>query len=254
MWTSKIASGPGSQDSPITLSAMAALYPTNALITEGIHLGSNSIAGQFTTVAAVSGAVNANFVPAVAVDPIGAYVTKVYKDLFHRGPDPSGLASWTTLLRNGTPYGQVANGITYSMEYRSGMIRDTYTTYLNRGPDSVGAADWLRAMQAGTHIEAMQGGFIASNEYYARAGGTDAGWITQLYKSVLGRTPAGSEVTAWQRALNSGASRSSVAHGFLYSDEHLTTVVNGYYQALLGRSIDATGRSGWVSRDPAGLA
>ena len=34
--------------------------------------------------------------------------------------------------------------------------------------------------------------------------------------------------------------------GFLTSYEHLTDVVDGYYQALLGRGIDPTGRTEWV--------
>jgi hypothetical protein len=35
--------------------------------------------------------------------------------------------------------------------------------------------------------------------------------------------------------------------GFLLSTEQLATVVDGYYQDLLGRGIDATGRWGWVT-------
>ena len=132
------------------------------------------------------------------------------------------------------------------------MIADSYAKYLDRGPDAVGAANWLRAMQSGMHIEEMQVGFVASPEYYARGGGTDAGWITRLYVKVLGRTPAASEVAFWQGQLTSGVSRSSVARGFLYSDEHLTTVVDGYYQLLLHRGIDPTGRKTWVSAIQAG--
>ncbi|WP_426592549.1 DUF4214 domain-containing protein [Cellulomonas sp. McL0617] len=248
VWTSKIPNpAPGSQADPITLRDMAALYPTNTIQTEGIHLGSNSVAGQLTSVAALSGAINANFVPAPVIDPIKAYVTRVYHDLFGRNPDPQGLAAWSAALAGGTPYGKVADGITYSAEYRSGMIRDTYSKYLTRLPDSKGAADWLLAMQSGVHIEDMQGGFIASSEFYAKAGGTDAAWITLLYQTVLGRNPAPSEIATWRAQLDKGASRQAVAHGFLYSSEHLTTVVNGYYLKLLGRGIDPTGRAGWVS-------
>ena len=181
------------------------------------------------------------------LEAIDAYITKVYSDLFGRVPDPAGLASWSTALRNGTAYGQVANGITYSDEYRAGMIRDTYAKYLNRAPDTTGAANWLHAMQNGLKIEDMQAGFISSDEYYANGGGTDAGWIGELYQNVLGRTPAASEIAFWQGQLNRGASRASVAHGFLYSDEHLTSVVDGYYQSLLRRSIDPSGRATWVT-------
>ncbi|WP_421734274.1 DUF4214 domain-containing protein [Cellulomonas sp.] len=185
--------------------------------------------------------------PAPVLDPVQAYVTKVYSDLFGRTPDPVGLTSWSASLRTGTPYGQVANGITYSDEYRGRMIAEAYATYLDRAPDPAGAASWLSAMRSGLHIEQMQAGFISSPEYYARGGGTDTGWIVRLYGKVLGRAPAASEIAFWQGRLNAGASRESVARGFLYSDEHLTSVVDGYYGKLLRRSIDATGRQTWVS-------
>ena len=45
----------------------------------------------------------------------------------------------------------------------------------------------------------------------------------------------------------SQSSRTQVAIGFLYSSEHLTTVVDGYYVDLLDRGIDPTGAASWVS-------
>jgi hypothetical protein len=174
------------------------------------------------------------------------YITRVYGHLFDRAPDPQGLATWTARLQAGTPYGEVANGITYSAEYRSRMIRDTYRTYLDREAEPAGLASWLAAMQAGQHIEQMQAGFISSPEYYGLGGGTDSGWIVRLYEKVLHRTPAPSEVQHWLGRLAAGASRYDVAIGFLYSTEHLTEVVDGYYQLLLGRSIDPSGRATWV--------
>jgi hypothetical protein len=153
-----------------------------------------------------------------STDPVEAYVESVYLDLFGRSPDPTGLANWSAALRTGTPYGQVANGITYSDEYRSGMIRDTYAEYLGREPDAGGAMFWLQHMQAGWQIEQMQGGFISSDEYYARGGGTDAGWIVLLYQNVLDRNPSSDEIGFWRGQLGAGSSRATVARGFLYSD------------------------------------
>ena len=183
------------------------------------------------------------------VDPavVRAYVTKVYGDLFGRSPDPTGLASWTTALQNGTPYGAVANSITGSAEFRMGLITESYRGYLGRGADPSGLQNWLTAMNQGLHIEQMQAGFIASDEFYARWGSTDPGWITGLYQTVLLRSPAPSEINGWVAELNRGASHTQVAIGFLYSTEHLTTVVNGHYLHLLDRGIDPTGRQSWVS-------
>lgn len=186
--------------------------------------------------------------PAPPAADLTAYVTAVYRDLFGRAPDAQGLATWTTKLASGTPYGAVANSITASKEFRSGLIRQSYADYLDRAPDAPGLEHWLTQMSRGMHIEQMQMGFIASPEYYAKAGGTPQGWVTRLYQHVLDRGPAPAEVTFWVDQMARGKTRSQVARGFLYSTEHLTTVVDGYYQLLLRRSIDPSGRATWVTK------
>jgi hypothetical protein len=102
-------------------------------------------------------------------------------------------------------------------------------------------------MDRGLHIEDMQSGFISSREFYLAAGSNDREWISRLYQSVLGRVPASSEVDGWAARLRRGAKHGAVALSFLYSTEHLTQVVDGYYVSLLGRHIDPSGRVGWVT-------
>lgn len=182
----------------------------------------------------------------VITDPVAAYVTAVYLSVLERQPDTTGLAAWSGALRRGTPYAQVANAITASDEFRARLITEAYRTYLGRTPDPVGLHGWLLEMGGGLQIEAMQAGFVASPEYYALAGGTDAGWIGRLYQHVLGRDPGPSEVSFWQAQLAHGAARYAVAIGFLYSTEHLTAVVDGYYGDLLYRGIDPVGAATWV--------
>lgn len=106
--------------------------------------------------------------------------------------------------------GTGAVGITYSDEYRATLIRGWYSTYLNRLPGPTGAAGWLSAMRSGVTIQQMEAGFIGSEEYYAKAGGTDAGWVVQLYnmswaeqvqtpRSKRGPLPASSPVASTAR-------------------------------------------------------
>lgn len=178
---------------------------------------------------------------------VRAYVTKVYLDLFGRAPDPTGLATWTNALQTGTPYSAVANSITASREFRAGLIDQSYRAYLDRSSEPAGLESWITAMNQGMHIEQMQAGFIASPEFFAASDSNDVRWITRLYEKVLGRSPASSEVTGWVTALAQGSSPTQVAVGFLYSTEHLTAVVNGYYLSLLGRGIDPTGAQSWVT-------
>ena len=174
------------------------------------------------------------------------YVDQVYLDLFDRPTDPEGLDAWADALQAGTPYAAVANGITYSDEYRATMIRGAYLAYLGREPDPSGAAGWLAAMRLNATIQQMEAGFVASEEYYARSGGTDSGWVRELYTDVLGRAAGDAEVRAWTDALAGGGTRHQVAMGFLTSYEHLTDVVDGHYQHLLGRGIDPDGAHSWV--------
>ncbi|OIQ79415.1 extracellular serine proteinase precursor [mine drainage metagenome] len=175
------------------------------------------------------------------------YVTSVYSHLFQRAPDPSGLASWTSALDAGTPRSAVAYAITSSAEYRTRLIATSYRTYLNREPDPVGLQSWLGEMGRGMTVQAMEDGFVASAEFYANAGGTPDSWVRSLYATVLNRTAGPSEVAYWVGRLNGGFSRSAVAYGFLLSTEHLTSVIDGYYQDLLGRGIDPSGQATWVA-------
>lgn len=193
---------------------------------------------------------------AVTVDAVGAtaevtvgptqvqrYITRVYLDLFGRTPDDGGLTAWTRALAAGTPRGAVADAITSSPEYRSGLIEGVYRTYLGRSAEPSGLAFWLGQMAGGRTVQQIEAGFLASEELYRAAGGTPGGWVTRLYQTVLHRDPAPSEVAYW---VSSGLDRGSIAMGFLLSTEHLLTVVDGYYRSLLGRSIDASGGLWWA--------
>lgn len=189
---------------------------------------------------------SASTVPADGTAAIRAYVTQVYEDLFGRAPDAGGLATWTAQLAAGVPYAAVANAITSSTEYRSRLIAGAYTRYLGRAPDAGGVQFWLGQMAGGRQIEQIEAGFVASQEFYERGGGTDRGWVTLLYRTVLDRAPSTAEVDWWAGAIGRGMNRGAVALGFLYSTEHLVTVVDGYYVDLLHRHIDPSGSATWV--------
>jgi subtilisin family serine protease len=183
----------------------------------------------------------------VPEDMVARFVTKVYDDLFGRAPDPGGLATWSQALRRGTPYSAVSDSITGSWEFRSRLVAESYRRYLGREPDAPGLDTWVGQMALGLHIEQMQAGFIASAEFWIQAGQDERRWVQRLYETVLHRTPSSGEVEYWLQQMRGGASRAQVAHGFVYSTEYLTEIVNGYYLILLDRPIDPAGARSWVT-------
>ena len=185
------------------------------------------------------------FPPAVGT-PVQVYIQNVYRDLFGRNVDRTGYADWTSQLNAGTSRVEVANGITYSTEYRMGLISDSYAMYLGRSADSAGMNGWLEAMGRGWTISQIQSGFLASPEYYAASGANDDAWASQLYSDVLGRAASADEISYWVGRIDAGVPRDRVAMGFLLSTEHLNKVVGDHYAVLLGRSLDAAGQSTWV--------
>ena len=78
-------------------------------------------------------------------------------------------------------------------------------------------------------------------------GGTEAGFVQSLYKTVLGRTGSDFEVASWVAKMDAGMPAGLVAFGFNNSLEHRTNEVVGYYRDFLGRGLDPTA-SFWIDR------
>ncbi|HEY8718574.1 S8 family serine peptidase [Pengzhenrongella sp.] len=184
---------------------------------------------------------------------IERFITRAYRDLFDRAPDPGGLAGWSAALRSGTPRVAVANSITSSTEYRGRLVREAYDHYLGRAPEPGAVASWTDGMRRGMTIQNVSGALLASAEHYAGSGATNRDWVRGLFQDVLGRTPGNAEVEYWVARLGApDGSRYRVALAFLSSTEHLGTVLDGYYRNLLDRGVDPGGRLAWVSRVQAG--
>jgi hypothetical protein len=175
------------------------------------------------------------------------YISRVYRNLLQRNPDPTGLASWISVLQRGTPRIAVANGITNSAEFRGGLITDAYNKYLGRLPDAAGMSAWQGAMTRGWTDSRVASGLITSNEYYVLAGSSDAALVRRLYRNVLGRPGSATELASWVAKLRAGTRRDQVAMAFLLSNERLASEVDGYYLHLLGRAVDPAGQRGWVA-------
>jgi streptogramin lyase len=72
-------------------------------------------------------------------------------------------------------------------------------------------------------------------------------YVTHLYRTVLNRTPAWSEMWGWEQYLENGGTRTQLATYFWLSAEHRGIQVDGYYQTYLHRTESAAERAGWVA-------
>jgi hypothetical protein len=165
--------------------------------------------------------------------------------LLHREPTSQEVAGWVAFFNAGASRAVVASLFIGSAEYRSNEITGDYRNILGRDPEPGAVGAWLGAMSHGLTAQQMLVQFYASGEYYQRTGGTPQGWITGLYRDLLGRSPDAAGFSAWVAVVRGGMPLSSVANTFVYSPEEFNRQITDAYHAILGRDPDAAGISGW---------
>jgi hypothetical protein len=184
------------------------------------------------------------------------YVEAVYRAVLDRNADAGGLANWTNLLNSGTLSRlQVVQGIRNSVEHFTQEVTDFYYTLLGRAPDAGGLQNWVQHLQSGMREEQMAFYFLDSPEYLSQG---DKHFVDAMYQSLLGRSFDTAGEANWLNQLGDNASgnpthTASLTHeqvitDFLYSQESLTRVTEGYYQVFLQRAADAGGLSNWVTQ------
>jgi Domain of unknown function (DUF4214) len=194
------------------------------------------------------------WVPANVGTATQNFVDQVYRDVLHRAPDAAGLAAWSAAIDSSQLSRQeVVLNIQGSEEGLRTQVNDLYLRFLGRSADPTGLAGWttfLRSRDNDT-VE-LEEQLIASQEYFqTQGGGTDTGFITAVYQDVLGRTPSGAEIAAWQNAFGGtldAGERLDLAKGVLESVEGRRVEVNNTYVSFLRRQGDAGGINFWSSQ------
>ena len=106
--------------------------------------------------------------------------------------------------------------------------------------------------------EQVQAGIIGSPEYYQTAAGLhpnltpDQAWVTALYNNILGRDPDQQGLGYWTTVIQTHT-KQSVVLGFVTSGEYRTTLINGWFQLYLGRTLDAAGQQFWLNQMQGGV-
>jgi hypothetical protein len=74
----------------------------------------------------------------------------------------------------------------------------------------------------------------------------EVGFVTALYRTLLGRDPEPDGLAFWVGLLDAGASRLQVAQGVYESVEHRGRQVDQLYGTYLHRAPDPAGRAAWI--------
>jgi hypothetical protein len=183
-----------------------------------------------------------------------AFVTGLYTNLLHRGPQPADVAVWVGQLNGGsaTPL-QVATEFVTSQEYRTDFIRSEYQLLLGRSAGPQEVAYWLGQLQAGVTENQLVAAFLTSAEYVQTHGNTAEGWLRGVYHDVLGRAPDDAGLAYWQKALQSGVPAQTAALDIVTSPESAARVVRAAYQSVLGHAPDAQALALWQTALGQGL-
>jgi hypothetical protein len=134
-------------------------------------------------------------------------------------------------------------GNAFEIDYWAGVMK-------NGGSETFVASQFVNSPEAG--------------ELYRASG--PAGFVTALYESMLGRTPAQSEAAFWVNGILAGVSRAEIALGFINSPEYLSHAVEldlgnsnvgvllRLYQTIFDRAPDEAGLNYWLEQRENGVS
>lgn len=189
------------------------------------------------------------------------YVQALFRSLLLRNADQGGLSFWTGQLNSGAATRpQVVEGIRKSVERFTNAVADFYETLLGRQADANGQAFWVGQLQSNVREEQIAISFLNSPEYVGKG---DKFFVDSMYKALLGRAldPVGEQFWLGQLGDNDQGqpvsqpkqTHAQVVNNFLFSQESLERLVEGYYEVYLQRHADTNGLNGWVAQLQQGL-
>jgi autotransporter-associated beta strand protein len=174
--------------------------------------------------------------------PSQKFVTQAYRDLLGRDPDPGGLSHFTSLIdMNQATHTKVAESIQSSTEARTRQVETLYQTFLSRQADPTGLDLSTRFLGMGGSFFHLQAVIAGSQEYFQRAGGTNNGFLTAVYRDALSRAVDSVGQSLGSQALANGTSRTDLAEVVFTSQEGLEDLVQSFYRQFLRRAADSIG-------------
>jgi autotransporter-associated beta strand protein len=172
--------------------------------------------------------------------PNQKFVIQVYRDLLGRDPDPDGLTHFSSLLdMNQATRSQVVQTIHGSPEARTRQVQNLFQMFLGRPADPVGLDLSIRFLNLGGSFFTLEAAIVGSTEYFQRAGRTNNGFLTAVYRDALGRAVDSVGDSLGSQALASGTSTEKLAEVVFTSPEGLQDLVQSFYSQFLHRAAES---------------
>ncbi len=245
-------------DKPVTVTLPAT---GGGLIDVTVPSGSfeATLTGDDLLVTSSYGQVNAAYLPSASAYRVhGPWTNKnqgfahrVTRDLMFRFATDANRDQIRDQLTNGSrTRAQITASLMNTDEYRGLDVDRVFVKYLRRTSDPGGRTYWINSIRNGKALWRFRAQLFGSNEYFNKAGGTNAAYVIKAYNDVLGRDPDPSGRTYWTNKLNNGADRGSVALQFMNSPEARRRLVDDQFLRFLDRLPTSTEQSTWVARIP----
>lgn len=180
------------------------------------------------------------------------YVAAIYHDVLGRAIDPGAKAFVATELQQGDSVFDISAQIADSNEHFADLIQSDYAKFLGRGAEAAGVDAWLSLGAMDRPDEYLEAKILASDEFYARVGATNEGYVDALYGALLGRPADAAGEATWLEQLESGASRFQISLAFAESPERERLRVVDDYLQVFHRQGDDPGIAFWTSQLAAG--
>lgn len=211
----------------------------------GVVLGALLLLGPTATVAV--GAQAATSPGSVAPGPTATYIDALFRLFLGRPATAADVAAWSPAVHDDARHGLTALLAT-SDEWAGRRIDDLYRDVFGRPADAAGRAHWVDQIRRGLRLEDVAARFYGSEEYWARVGRSNGGYVDALYRTVLDREPDAGGRSRWVDHLASGRlDRIAVAAHFFGSVESRRSRVQARYQEVLGRAADPGGLAHWTN-------
>lgn len=193
--------------------------------------------------------------PATIATANQAFIANAYQSLLNRPVDAGGLAAWTSFMNQGGSKQQVILGIESSLAFKKVETQQLFSQLLHRNADAVGLNTYGTFLVSGGTYQGAAASLAGSTEYFIKqGGGSNAGFISALYRDFLHRNPDPQGAGTLAQGLALGMTRVQVASFMSGGYEWNKVLVNQTYQQYLNRPADTTGLSIYAAMMSNGLS